>query len=232
MVTIFNGTNNQVFYFLDTQAQNLTLRGDTSGLTFATITVEAFADSDEEWPRADENENFLGSASIVFDPRDPATLGALSLGPTDTDDDDTGYLVEAFVRVAPPTAAADVRLKLDDVVVYEEEDWGATHMALYVYAKGPGIDREIFRWNNGDGEVEAPDGYGLGNGYDFIGYFEFADAHAPIFRAVMSGLRDREQTLASYRRIEEIMARYNAQLWANHDKSQHAGLRKSPEYYE
>jgi hypothetical protein len=131
--------------------------------TFATLSVGAFADSDEEWPSESESENALGGASIVFDPRDPATLGVLSLGPTDTDDDDTGYLVEAFVRVAPPTTAADVRLKLEDIVVYDDEDPGATHMALYVSAKGPGIDREIFRWNNGDGEVEAPDGYGLGN---------------------------------------------------------------------
>ena len=41
--------------------------------------------------------------------------------------------------------------------------------------------------------VHHPDGYGLGNGYDFIGYFEFAEANAPVFRTVMSGLRDREQ---------------------------------------
>lgn len=38
-----------------------------------------------------------------------------------------------------------------------------------------------------------PDGYGLGTGYDFIGYFEFAEADAPVFRAVMAGLRDRAQ---------------------------------------
>ena len=31
---------------------------------FATLTVEAYADSDERWPTADESENFLGSASI------------------------------------------------------------------------------------------------------------------------------------------------------------------------
>jgi len=82
---------------------------------FATLTVEAYADSDENWPTADESENFLGSADIVFDPRDPATLGQLSLGPTDTDDDNTGYLVEAFVRVVPPTAARDVRIKFDNL---------------------------------------------------------------------------------------------------------------------
>lgn len=41
--------------------------------------------------------------------------------------------------------------------------------------------------------VHHPDGYGLGNGYDFIGYFEFADADAPVFREVMAGLRNRTQ---------------------------------------
>jgi hypothetical protein len=130
---------------------------------FATLSVEAYADSDENWPTADDSENFLGGASIVFDPRDPATLGQLSLGPTETDDDNTGYLVDAFVRVVPPTAAGDVRIKFDNLVLYDDEDFGATHMAIYVFARGPGIDREIFRWNNGDEEVEAADGYGLGN---------------------------------------------------------------------
>ena len=30
----------------------------------------------------------------------------------------------------------------------------------------------------------------------------------------------------------ELLAQHKAQLWANHDKEQHAGLKKSPEYYE
>jgi hypothetical protein len=38
--------------------------------------------------------------------------------------------------------------------------------------------------------VHAPDGYGHEGQYDFIGYFEFAEVHAPIFRAVMAALRD------------------------------------------
>lgn len=38
-----------------------------------------------------------------------------------------------------------------------------------------------------------PQGYGLDARYDFIGYFEFAEADAPVFRAVMEGLRDRTQ---------------------------------------
>lgn len=38
--------------------------------------------------------------------------------------------------------------------------------------------------------VHAPDGYGREGQYDFIGYFEFAEAHLPTFRAVMAALRD------------------------------------------
>jgi hypothetical protein len=41
--------------------------------------------------------------------------------------------------------------------------------------------------------VHHPEGYGLGHGYDFIGYFEFAEPEAPVFREVMAGLRDRTQ---------------------------------------
>ena len=38
--------------------------------------------------------------------------------------------------------------------------------------------------------VHAPDGYGRAGQYDFIGYFEFAEAHTSTFRAVMAALRD------------------------------------------
>ena len=51
-------------------------------------------------------------------------------------------------------------------------------------------------------------------------------------RYIPSNNVDRDQTLASYRRIEELLAQHKAQLWANHDKEQHAALKKSPEYYE
>ncbi|MGE3539492.1 MAG: hypothetical protein AB7N91_18925 [Candidatus Tectimicrobiota bacterium] len=37
--------------------------------------------------------------------------------------------------------------------------------------------------------LHHPEGYGSGQGYDFIGYFEFAEADAAIFRSVMAGLR-------------------------------------------
>ncbi len=41
--------------------------------------------------------------------------------------------------------------------------------------------------------VHHPEGYGSGQRYDFIGYFEFAEAEAQTFRAVMAGLRDVSQ---------------------------------------
>ena len=41
--------------------------------------------------------------------------------------------------------------------------------------------------------VHAPEGYGLEGNYDFVGYFEFAEADAPVFREVMAGLRDTGQ---------------------------------------
>ena len=41
--------------------------------------------------------------------------------------------------------------------------------------------------------VHAPEGYGLDENYDFVGYFEFAETDAPIFRQVMEALRDTKQ---------------------------------------
>ncbi len=41
--------------------------------------------------------------------------------------------------------------------------------------------------------VHAPDGYGKEGSYDFVGYFEFAEADAETFSAVMAALRDVEQ---------------------------------------
>jgi hypothetical protein len=51
-----------------------------------------------------------------------------------------------------------------------------------VAAEGiPCINRRLYH---------APNEYGQQNSYDFVGYFEFADTDAPVFRAVMAGLRD------------------------------------------
>jgi hypothetical protein len=53
--------------------------------------------------------------------------------------------------------------------------------ALAAEAGIPCINRRLYH---------AADGYGQEGSYDFVGYFEFSDADAPIFRAVMAGLRD------------------------------------------
>jgi hypothetical protein len=55
------------------------------------ITVEGYADDDQDWPTAGSNENALGNATIAFDPRVPATLGSWIIGPTQTDNGNTGY---------------------------------------------------------------------------------------------------------------------------------------------
>ena len=53
--------------------------------------------------------------------------------------------------------------------------------ALAAEAGIPCINRRLYH---------APDGYGQEGSYDFVGYFEFAEADAPTFRAVMAGLRE------------------------------------------
>ena len=56
--------------------------------------------------------------------------------------------------------------------------------ALASAAGVPNINRRL---------VHAPEGYGLDENYDFVGYFEFAESDAPVFHQVMAALRDTEQ---------------------------------------
>jgi hypothetical protein len=68
--------------------------------------------------------------------------------------------------------------------------------------------------------VHAPERYGREGGYDFVPYFEFAEEHAPIFRAVIAALRDTAQNPEwSYvREGPEWWGRrvgYAAALWEN-----------------
>lgn len=53
--------------------------------------------------------------------------------------------------------------------------------ALVTEAGIPCINRRLYH---------ASDGYGRQGSYDFVGYFEFAEADAPTFRAIMAGLRN------------------------------------------
>jgi hypothetical protein len=41
--------------------------------------------------------------------------------------------------------------------------------------------------------VHRPEGYGRPDGYDFVGYFEFAEEGADTFRSVMAALRDTQK---------------------------------------
>ena len=50
--------------------------------------------------------------------------------------------------------------------------------------------------------VHAPGAYGREDCYDFVPYFEFAEAHADIFRSVMAALRDVEQN-PEWRYVQE-----------------------------
>jgi N-acyl homoserine lactone hydrolase len=43
---------------------------------------------------------------------------------------------------------------------------------------------------------------------------------------------DKEQTATSMQRIADVMAKENAQLWINHDKSQRDTLKMAPGFYD
>ena len=43
---------------------------------------------------------------------------------------------------------------------------------------------------------------------------------------------DKDQTLASMKRLETLLVQHKAQLWINHDKPQSDGLKHAPEFYE
>ena len=66
----------------------------------------------------------------------------------------------------------------------ENEEMVVKGHALASAAGVPGINRRL---------VHSPDGYGLEGSYDFVGYFEFPEKDAPVFRKVMAGLRDKVQ---------------------------------------
>jgi N-acyl homoserine lactone hydrolase len=51
-------------------------------------------------------------------------------------------------------------------------------------------------------------------------------------RIVPGNVWNKEQTVASFKRLTEVMAKNNAQLWIEHDKAQSDTRRFSPDYYE
>jgi hypothetical protein len=138
--------------------------------TWATISVAGFADDDQDWPSAGSNENSLGSANVTIDGRVPSTLGSLVIGPTTTDNGNTGFNVAIHAETVAAPAPAELRLTFHNVLVLEDEELGDTHMALYMHARAPAqggvaaIESELLRWNNGGGTVNEVNSYPLSNG--------------------------------------------------------------------
>ncbi len=138
--------------------------------TWATISVAGFADDDQPWPTASSNENSLGSASVTIDGRVPSTLGSLVIGPTTTDNGNTGFTVAVQAETVAAPAPAELRLTFHNVLVLEDEEAGDTHMAVYLHARAPAqggvgaIDSELLRWNNGNHTVNEVNSYPLSTG--------------------------------------------------------------------
>jgi glyoxylase-like metal-dependent hydrolase (beta-lactamase superfamily II) len=51
-------------------------------------------------------------------------------------------------------------------------------------------------------------------------------------RIVPTNVWDRPKTLDSFKRLADVLARNNAQLWIEHDKGQGDARRVSPDYYQ
>ena len=54
------------------------------------------------------------------------------VGPTKTDNGNSGYLIVVDVAVVAPLTAADVRLTFENLMFYEDKESGDTHMAMYI----------------------------------------------------------------------------------------------------
>src|SRR5216684_6193509 len=129
--------------------------------TWATISVQGYADDDENWPSSGTHENDLGNASVAIDPANVATLGSLNLGPTTTDNGNAGFSVNVVATIVSASMPASVRLQMQALALFEDEEAGDTHMAIYLYRDA---NTEIFRWNNGGNKVNEVATYGLSNG--------------------------------------------------------------------
>jgi hypothetical protein len=129
--------------------------------TWATVSVQGYTDDDESWPLTGTHENDLGSAQTTIDPANVATLGSLNLGPTTTDNGNAGFSVNLVATVVSLPQTASVRIRLENLTLYEDEEAGDTHMAIYLYRDA---STEIFRWNNGGNKVNEVATYGLSNG--------------------------------------------------------------------
>jgi hypothetical protein len=136
----------------------------------ATLTVSGFTDDDNAWPDEGSHENALGSASVVVDSRVPSTLGDLLIGPTQTDNNNTGFDVAVQARIIEEPVRAQLRLTFEKLLLLEDEEAGDTHLAVYVRALAPAqggvdaIDRELLRWNNAGAKVDEINSYPMSAG--------------------------------------------------------------------
>jgi hypothetical protein len=90
----------------------------------------------------------------------------LVVGPTTTDNGNAGFEVRVAVQVLPESPSTQVQVEFLDLLLYEDEEAGDTHMAVYVEVRSPfpGTNGEIFRWNNGNATVNEVNTYGLRTG--------------------------------------------------------------------
>src|ERR1043165_9134796 len=64
----------------------------------------------------------------------------------------------------PEVLMSLIRMNFRNLTLYEDEEWGSTHMALYVTVRdNVGATVGTFRWNNAGGEVDETDTYALDN---------------------------------------------------------------------
>jgi hypothetical protein len=169
----WNNANNEVdevnTYNINNDPTNPNIK-DLDISSWCSISVSAFTDDDLLWPNSANHENDLGSTSLTFEPRSPRTLGSLTIGPTTTENANIGYLVNVDVSVISDPSPAEIRIQFENLILYEDEDAGGTHMAVYVHAQSPArnglpaLDAEIFRWNNANNEVDEVNNYNLDTG--------------------------------------------------------------------
>jgi hypothetical protein len=137
-----------------------------------TLSIDGWTHDDNSWPSSGSGnfENHLGTVTHPFDPAASVSLGSLLLGPSTTDNGNAGYSVRAQLETVAPSGPASVRVTFENLVLYEDEEAGDTHMAIYVHASAPaqnGVDaisKELFRWNNFGNKVNEVNSYTLSGG--------------------------------------------------------------------
>jgi hypothetical protein len=103
--------NDKKTYSLDNDSSNSTVF-DVDLPDVSSITINAYADDDQDWPTSNSHENSLRGSSVTFDSRVAGSMGPLTIGPTTTDNDNTGYQVVVELTSISPPPSARVRIQL------------------------------------------------------------------------------------------------------------------------